>query len=851
MKENGLLAVALMAVMLISLCSLAFATGPTQPPVDTETLYVGTIGWGPRNADPAAAYDTGSGELIFNSYETLISMGSPVRNEFKDTPWAVHEQYWEFEPKLATNVPTRVKVAQTFVNTTFFNLTDPKGSELQTVPPTPDVKFVVAGWKNNNSTDDVVGLLDVLYITKVDPDTGEILEARTWEVEGCTVAAGTVTLNLKRFYYDFNIRTVGLDGQPIKFFDNQGNWVGNLSIDDVEYSFERVLVYDRPDTGVAWMPYLYTVDAHTSAEFDTGDPADVWLLSHLIDDAYEIISRDPPVFRINLGIEFPDIAFKQIIAQTWSSIMDKEYSIAQGDWDGDLYKNVDENPDYPDWWDWPHWRETSYYDENWVYVGTGPYHVLTVDAVNKIVVLEWNPGYWMGWPAPGRKSFLKWIDIEYIDTWEARKEAFIACQLDIAAVPRAYMMDLLDPTDPAKMITLYPEIVTIKNIYPGLALDANHYTFLLRDTTTYAGNKRLPDGIPLNFFNYTDVRYAFSYAFNRTGYIKTAYFGEASLRETPLISGLIPDYYSKGPDPPYKFNIDYSKVKYHLKQARMNATGGQEGEVKSVWEWGFRFTATYNTGNEQRKIALNMLRDFFLNMSNDAERAGCPPFIIEVQEVDWPTYLTSSYRRLNPLWAIGWLSDYTDADNWMGAYMHSYVCFAPWQRYMDINGWTTPGPRTGLNKDQLIELAIKVPDGPQRAKLYADLDDIYLMDCPSLPLAEPLGRAWRKYWVKGWYYNGLYPALYYYHLYKENTCWCDVTGLQPGVPDGVTNMRDIGYIAAHFGARAPDPTKTPIYDPRWAPGVYGCGGADVYGDRKIDMRDVGLACSHFLHTTKP
>ena len=93
--------------------------------------------------------------------------------------------------------------------------------------------------------------------------------------------------------------------------------------------------------------------------------------------------------------------------------------------------------------------------------------------------------------------------------------------------------------------------------------------------------------------------------------------------------------------------------------------------------------------------------------------------------------------------------------------------------------------------------------------------------------------------------------MYYYHLYKENTCWCDVTGLVPGVPDGKTNMRDIGYIAAHFGARAPDTSKTPIYDPRWAPGVYGAGGADVYGDRKIDMRDVGLACAHFLHENKP
>jgi hypothetical protein len=64
-------------------------------------------------------------------------------------------------------------------------------------------------------------------------------------------------------------------------------------------------------------------------------------------------------------------------------------------------------------------------------------------------------------------------------------------------------------------------------------------------------------------------------------------------------------------------------------------------------------------------------------------------------------------------------------------------------------------------------------------------------------------------------------------------------------------MRDIGYVAGHFGARAPDVTKVPQYDPKWAPGCYGCGGCDVYGDRKVDMRDIGLAVSHFGHANGP
>jgi peptide/nickel transport system substrate-binding protein len=856
MKKLSLAVLFSLVIMLISICApMVMATGPAQGPgsVDTTTLYEGTIGWGPKDADPAVAYDTGSGELIFNTYDCLIALGQPVTNIFNT--WDVDEQYWQFMPSLSLNVPTRHEILQDFVNVTDLDMADPTGAYLQTSPtPSTTEEYFICGFVDNNqTTGSGLSQCDVVYIAVCDAVTHEILTCQTWHNKfNPTVAGITVTLHLHRFYYDFNLRTEAIGGGPIKFFSSpDGAWVGNFSIDDVKYSLERVLVIDAPSSGVAWMEYAYTLDQHGSGLWDTGVAQDVIYLSHLIDDAFEIVSTDPPVFRIYMGIDFPDVAFKQIIAQTWSSIMDMEYSAAHGEFNGDLFTlNA---TGWPEWWNLWHGVDTgNYYETNWVYVGTGPYHVVSVDDVSKLVILERNPDYWNGWPAPGRKSYLDRIDIEYIDLWSTRMAAFIACQVDVCAVPRAYMMDLLNSADIQHMTTKYPAIVTIKNIYPGLALDATHYTMLLKSTTTYCGDKQLPTGIPLNFFNFTNIRYAFSDAFNRTDYIASAYFGEASLREDPLISGLVPDYYSKKTDiSQFTFGIDYGKVKNYLQNTFMNATGGTEGTVKSVWDWGFTFTMTYNTGNDQRKIACNMIRDFFTNMSSDSDREGKPAFSITVTEVDWPTYLTSAYGRLMPVWAIGWLSDYTDADNWMGAYMDSYVCFAPWQRYMDINGWNTLGPVTGLTKDQLIALAIKTPDGPLRATLYHDLEAIYLADCPSLPVAEPLGRRFCKYWVKGWYYDGLYPSTYFYNIYKEDACWCDVTGLTMGVPDGVDNMRDIGWITSHFGARAPSPTLSPQYDPMWAPGVYGAGGCDVYGDRVINMRDIGLACAHFLHTHQP
>jgi len=114
MNKLGILA---LAILLIStFAPLAFATGPTQPPVDTTTLYVGTIAWGPKRADPVRAYDTASGELIFNTYDTLIGMGTPVAHDGKS--WDVQEQYWDFEPSLSTNVPERQEIIESFNETT-------------------------------------------------------------------------------------------------------------------------------------------------------------------------------------------------------------------------------------------------------------------------------------------------------------------------------------------------------------------------------------------------------------------------------------------------------------------------------------------------------------------------------------------------------------------------------------------------------------------------------------------------------------------------------------------------------------------------------------------------------------
>jgi len=66
---------------------------------------------------------------------------------------------------------------------------------------------------------------------------------------------------------------------------------------------------------------------------------------------------------------------------------------------------------------------------------------------------------------------------------------------------------------------------------------------------------------------------------------------------------------------------------------------------------------------------------------------------------------------------------------------------------------------------------------------------------------------------------------------------CDVTGLVDGVPDGVTNMRDIGYITNRYGTRPGSPN--------WNPNADVAGPTPRLPDGTVNMRDIGEACANF------
>ncbi len=766
----------------------------SQPPIDSNKLTAGEIGWGPVDADPVFAYDTASGQLIFNAYQNLIAFHG--------------EQYYAFDPVLATNVPTRQDITLTVTNSSVIGL-DPTGSTWTDGATT----YTMTGWTDESLNGFHSG--DVVRMT-------DGVTWRTWTADVVS-GASSLTMQLWRGAYVFNIHT----SPTINFYDSNGSVYDTFGLKDAVYCLQRLMVFDKPSYP-PWMfdKPLFDVRDHTGWTNST-----VMELAHLVNDAI-VGDFGANTLTINVGCRFPDNAFKQNLANTWGSIYSSKYFIDRGNWDGNLFETTLYGGPEPDWWVlWD--REGLGLKASTLHAGTtdagldvpaptsycgsGPYYVQTVDSVANKVVFQRNVGFWMGWPAPGCSSQLDTVEIDYIADPNDRKNSFLAGSLDTCIITPTMGYALLDPFTKQP---INPNIKTVAYLAPTLTFDSNMFTFVISSGSSYVGTGSFPDGIPLDFFNNTHVRKAFAYSFNYTNYSNQVLYGESDYRSNFLASGLYPDYYN-ATMPMYYESMAHAEAE--LKAAIFNGT--------SVWNSGFTFDLTYNTGNTQRQTACQMIASFFQALSTFDGRSG-PAFKLNVGAISWAQTISDYLASALPMFDISWVADFADAADFCRPYMYSNGDFAYYQNYTADNGW-------GSTKDALVDGAVLTPDGPARQTLYQQLQQLYYSDCPGFPVPNKQGRFWCQYWVKGWYFDPMCPSPYYYTMWKADDCWYDVSGVTPGISDGVVNMRDIAWIVMHFNAN-------PL-DPKWV-GVYGANGCvDPYSDRVCNMKDIAAAIVHFNH----
>jgi len=482
---------------------------------------------------------------------------------------------------------------------------------------------------------------------------------------------------------------------------------GNLTPEDVEYTFERAMVQDRSG-GPIWMFYQPLLNAWSNTSPGVNFTA--------IDEAVEVDGNDV-VF--TLYDDYWELAFLQILCGPWAAIVDKEWCIAEGDWPGTEAT----------WQVYPYFNPTSEGDTALFELtnGTGPWK-LNVWEHGEQIKLEDFDGYWQG-SVPFDEVITR---VE--DEWTNRKLHLLNGDADLVYVPRQYIGEL-EGIDDLNAIQGLPE----------LTLDTIFFNMCINEDSIYIGNSTLGGGIPTDFFSDLDVRLAFCYAFDYDTFIEDVFLGEAEQIASPVIDGLSPDYMNPAASM-YSYDVDEAVA--HLQAA----WGGD------VWDQGFKFTLLYNSGNVQRKTACDILAEQFAQIGYDYFEDS-EKFQISVAPIAWETYLDKIWGTMDmPMFQIGWLPDYPHPDNFVVPYMHSEAgAFSAFQCY----GNSTLDAKITAAFQDLNPVT-------QQAKYY-ELQEIYYQDPGGIMLIQPLGRRWFTKYISGFVFNPVNPGApgYLYDMSKS------------------------------------------------------------------------------------
>jgi len=474
--------------------------------------------------------------------------------------------------------------------------------------------------------------------------------------------------------YRFKIR------KDVKFHNGD-----DLTPEDVEYSFERGMVQDYVG-GPQWMLFEPLLGVAGSRDGDGN-------IVVPLDDIKDAVEVDGDWVQFNLA--GPYAPFLLVLTGTWGSIVDKEWCVAQGDWDGTQASYEELNN--------PEANATPLNDET---NGTGPFKLDRWDAGVEIV-LERNDDYW------DTKANFKTFVTKNVSEWTTRKLELQNGEVDWAYVPRANIGEL----ESVEGLKVYKDL-------PQLRADAFFFQYEIGEDSTRVGSGKLDgNGIPLDFFTDRDVRLGFTYCFDWETYIEDACLGELQQTASPAVEGL--PYLNKDQE---MYSLDLAKAEEHLKAA----WGGQ------VWEKGFKLTLLYNAGNLERQTACQILRDNLLKVNDK--------FQITVLESQWSLILDEIFSGLVPMFQIGWQADYPDPHNFFHPFMHSEGA------YSGIQGYNNP------RVDELIEEGVAETDTDARKDIYYELQKIYHDDAPGIMLGQMLGRRYFQDWVKGFIFNPIDPA---------------------------------------------------------------------------------------------
>jgi len=471
--------------------------------------------------------------------------------------------------------------------------------------------------------------------------------------------------------YTFPIR------KGVKF--HQG---GELTPEDVAYSFKRAMIVD-PDGGPMWM-LLEALTGKGSTRDSSGKI--IGGVFDTIDNAIEV-SGDSVIF--HLPRPYPPLL--GILAYTSSAVIDRQWAIAKGCWDGNINSAAKYNNPAP-----------GYEPLQKIANGTGAFRMQRWEP-SKQFIFERFDGYWG--PRPALKSAI----VKYVKEWSTRKLMLQNGDADRVTVDIPYV----------------PEVKAMQGLkfYKVPQLSVSFALFCQKVDPT--GNPNIGSGkldgkgIPPEFFSDIHVRKAFLHALDRKTYKEDVFNNLVIMPTSPNIKGL--PYHKDVPI--YEFDLQQSRE--HLKKAWNG----------KLWEKGFNMIIAHNTGNEMREAAALMLAENIMSLN--------PKFNIEVRNVEWKDYLVKYRSFMYPIFITGWGADYADPHNFLYTFMHSQGVYG---RFMAYKNETV---------DRLCDSGIATVDSAKREQIYTKLQQLWYEEALGIPLYQQINVRTYRAWVHGYVPNAM------------------------------------------------------------------------------------------------
>lgn len=524
-----------------------------------------------------------------------------------------------------------------------------------------------------------------------------------------------------------------------------------LTAGDVAYSIQRALLLSPAGgpQGLLLEPLLGYTSGDVAEEVDNGAyvgdreallaNAPAGALQEVCEQVQAAVVADEEAGTITFNLARPWAPFLAALSRPVAAIVDREWAIEQGAWDGSCET----------WQDWYAPEEGKTALETTI-LGTGPY-VLDRWTPGEEYVLVANENYWRGaenemWEGgPSGNPVIDTVTVRYQPQAEQRWEMLRDGEVETAALPAASRLATdqwigarCDWRTQACTATDTPDapLRTFANL-PRPSQSALFFNFDIEDEeNAFIGSGRLDgNGIPPDFFNDVHVRQAFIHCFDTERFVTEALAGNGVVH-----GSLIPAFLrEESPLPEMQTNS--------LEQCAEELLLAHNGDVAAN---GFRLQVPFAAGNLAQQVVASVLQEN-LQAVNEA-------YNLEIVGLSSSRYDQALAERRLPVATFTWTPQLPDPHPWV----------AP----------AFTGPAAAFQRlpaalqeqfEAVIAAGAAATDAEGRAQVYTILDQLTKETVPFLLLPQPAEQLYQHRWVEKWFYNPAapHPTYYTYSLQRE------------------------------------------------------------------------------------